>query len=499
MPSANYDNLSRNTSTYGYDEGNRLTNITTKTSGGTVTHEVDYTYDIFNRRIGKTIDADGDGAGTATEEIYIYDGLRQERGAAGDHILLAFDESDDLTDRFLYGPNVDQVLASEEVTSTASAGDVLWALTDHLGTVRDVADYNAGTNTTTVQNHLTYNAFGNITAEANAAVDFLFAFTGRERDEESDLQLNRERYYDPAVGRWVSEDPLEFEAGDMNLSRYVSNAATYFMDPSGLWAQEGGTEWRATDPGDTFLALLDLVDPEKKLRQENVMGIIPVKTGVEELDEEVKTAYDSNSGFDAKAVPCGLYDTKHLEPTSGANLIIAVGTDKTRNYTDEALTFFKRSFVDSNSVTPLHIYKLGVLKRKLEEYSGKGETPIRGLLLIGHGAIGSTHIGSLDENGLVISPGLASSNFKWSKYDEAILSHLSPGFYYTTNATIRVAGCQTKEYAEFVASNLLRGTDRAIACSIPIKTSINLVQHRLVPAGAEAFSADVIFDGSVLL
>ncbi|PQO40726.1 RHS repeat-associated core domain-containing protein [Blastopirellula marina] len=215
--------------------------MATKTSGGTVTHEVDYTYDIFNRRIGKTVDADGDGAGTATEEIYIYDGLRQERGAAGDHILLAFDESDDLTDRFLYGPNVDQVLASEEVTSTASAGDVLWALTDHLGTVRDVADYNAGTNTTTVQNHLTYNAFGEITAETNAAVDFLFAFTGRERDEESDLQYNRARYYDAAIGKWVSEDPIGFLPGDNNLSRYVGNSPGNGVDPSGLESPSGAT------------------------------------------------------------------------------------------------------------------------------------------------------------------------------------------------------------------------------------------------------------------
>ncbi|WP_158265599.1 RHS repeat-associated core domain-containing protein [Blastopirellula marina] len=219
---------------YTWDNRSRLVNITTKTSGGTITHEVDYTYDIFNRRIGKTIDADGDGAGTATEEIYIYDGLREEQGNAGDHILLAFDESDDLTDRFLYGPNVDQVLASEEVTSTASAGDVLWALTDHLGTVRDVVDYNAGTNTTTVQNHLTYDAFGNITAETNAAVDFLFAFTGRERDEESDLQYNRARYYDAAIGKWVAEDPIGFAGGDSNLSRYVNNQTPSSLDPSGF-------------------------------------------------------------------------------------------------------------------------------------------------------------------------------------------------------------------------------------------------------------------------
>ncbi|MEW4455599.1 RHS repeat-associated core domain-containing protein [Bremerella sp. JC817] len=134
----------------------------------------------------------------------------------------------------MYGPNVDQILASEEVTSTSSAGDVLWALTDHLGTVRDLVDYNAGTDTTTVQNHLAYNSFGNIVSETSSAVDFLFAFTGRERDEENDLQYNRARYYDAAVGKWISEDPIGFGAGDVNLSRYVFANPLAHSDPSGL-------------------------------------------------------------------------------------------------------------------------------------------------------------------------------------------------------------------------------------------------------------------------
>lgn len=40
--------------------------------------------------------------------------------------------------------------------------------------------------------------------------------------------------YDPRVGRWLSPDPIEFEAGDMNLYRYVGNSPTNGTDPSGL-------------------------------------------------------------------------------------------------------------------------------------------------------------------------------------------------------------------------------------------------------------------------
>ncbi|GIW91978.1 MAG: hypothetical protein KatS3mg110_0019 [Pirellulaceae bacterium] len=64
-----------------------------------------------------------------------------------------------------------------------------------------------------VLNHLRYEAFGRITSETNAAVDFLFAYTGRERDEESGLFYCRDRYYDLAAGRFIGEDPLGFVAG----------------------------------------------------------------------------------------------------------------------------------------------------------------------------------------------------------------------------------------------------------------------------------------------
>jgi len=61
----------------------------------------------------------------------------------------------------------------------------------------------------------------------------LFGFTGRERDQETGLQYNRARYYDARAGRWISEDPIGFAAGDANLSRYVGNGTTNYADPTG--------------------------------------------------------------------------------------------------------------------------------------------------------------------------------------------------------------------------------------------------------------------------
>ncbi|GAB6184555.1 RHS repeat-associated core domain-containing protein [Thermopirellula anaerolimosa] len=114
------------------------------------------------------------------------------------------------------------------------ADSVKWTLTDHLNTVRDIAKYDPGTDTTTVVNHLVYDAFGRVMSESNPAVDSLFLFTARPFDADTRLQNNLNRWYDPRVGRWLSEDPIRFAAGDENLYRYVHNGVLLLTDATGL-------------------------------------------------------------------------------------------------------------------------------------------------------------------------------------------------------------------------------------------------------------------------
>jgi hypothetical protein len=40
--------------------------------------------------------------------------------------------------------------------------------------------------------------------------------------------------YDPTVGRFITEDPIGFDGGDLDLYRYVGNSPTNETDPSGL-------------------------------------------------------------------------------------------------------------------------------------------------------------------------------------------------------------------------------------------------------------------------
>ena len=140
-----------------------------------------------------------------------------------------------LSHRYFWNPvAVDQLLADETVTSLVQRRYGAVSLGDHLGTLRDLATYNAGTNTTTIDNHRRYDSYGNLTSETNAAVDQLFGYTGRALDESTGKQNNLNRWYDGSTGSWLSQDPIGFSAGDPNLYRYVNNSTIDSTDPTGL-------------------------------------------------------------------------------------------------------------------------------------------------------------------------------------------------------------------------------------------------------------------------
>ncbi len=168
-----------------------------------------YAYDVYDQRIGKV-------KPTGTER-FVY-GQNQ-------NIALGFDGSGTLTNRYLHGNSIDEVLADE------ANGSVGWALTDNLGSVRDVVDA-----TGTSQNHVVFDSFGNVTSETNPGFNTRFSFTGREFDAESGNYDYRHRPLNPRSGRFIEEDPFRFKAGDPNLYRYVLNSPSNYIDPIGFQA-----------------------------------------------------------------------------------------------------------------------------------------------------------------------------------------------------------------------------------------------------------------------
>jgi RHS repeat-associated protein len=203
---------------YRWNIRDRLTGVTVRDLNGNIIKSAEYKYDVYNQRIAKTVDADRDGAAVATTERYVY--------GANQNIGLVFDENGNVNHRYLFGDGVDQIEADE------SNGNVLWALSDHLGSVRDVVDDSG-----TVLNHVVYDAFGGVTSQTDSSVVFRYGYTARELDAESGLQYNRARYLDSFTGRFISEDPISFQGGDSNLYRYVMNNSLNNIDPSGLEVQ----------------------------------------------------------------------------------------------------------------------------------------------------------------------------------------------------------------------------------------------------------------------
>jgi RHS repeat-associated protein len=56
---------------------------------------------------------------------------------------------------------------------------------------------------------------------------------GQQIDRESGLFYNRHRYYDPQMGRYITQDPIGLRGGN-NLYSYVGGSPTNWHDPLGL-------------------------------------------------------------------------------------------------------------------------------------------------------------------------------------------------------------------------------------------------------------------------
>jgi RHS repeat-associated protein len=195
--------------TFTYDYRNRLTEVLIKTSTGTTVQDDKFTYDVENRRIGKNTLSGG-------QSWTGYDGVNP---------YADFNSGGSLTYQYLYGNAIDFLLARVD-----TSGTTMWYLTDKLGSVRE--DVNTSGS---VLDSITYDSYGNILSESSPSSGDRFKFTGREWDSEIGQYYYRSRNYAPGIGRFESEDPLGFAAGDSNLYRYVFNAPADSADPNGLF------------------------------------------------------------------------------------------------------------------------------------------------------------------------------------------------------------------------------------------------------------------------
>ncbi len=173
------------TTTYTYGYENRLTNVTV---GGTVM--ATYTYNALGQRIG----IDDSSAQTWT----VYNGTSPDANPYAD-----FNGTGGVTVRYLDGLAVNELFAR-----TSSGGNLAWYLTDQLGSVTDLVS-SSGTDL----DHIVYDPYGNIVTETDSSNGDRFKFAGIEYDSTTGIYYDHARYYDAAIGRFMSQDPAGSRPG----------------------------------------------------------------------------------------------------------------------------------------------------------------------------------------------------------------------------------------------------------------------------------------------
>jgi RHS repeat-associated protein len=190
------------TSTYTWDVRNRLAAITGPSTAS-------FVYDGAGRRRTKTIN------GSSTS--FLYDGLNpvQEQAGAATRYLLT-------------GLGVDEFLTRDDGSGPRAI------LGDALASTLALVDVSGVTQAT-----YTYDPFGTTAVTGSPGANAL-SFTGREDDGTgTGLKYYRARYYHPGLQRFISEDPIEFAGGDINLYAYVANDPLGNTDPTGEFLLAG--------------------------------------------------------------------------------------------------------------------------------------------------------------------------------------------------------------------------------------------------------------------
>ena len=186
------------TTLFGWDEENHLKQVTL--SSGLV---VNYKYDALGRRIQRTTSAGAD-------ERYVYDDV---------DVLFDLNADWSVATTYLNGLGVDNQLRQTSATTGVS-----YYLADHLGSTAGLTSA-AGS----LIEQLNYDSFGNGPGSAFTR----YTYTGRERDPDTGMFYSRARFYDPAIGRFLNEDPIGLLGGP-NLYAYVENQPLTAVDPFGL-------------------------------------------------------------------------------------------------------------------------------------------------------------------------------------------------------------------------------------------------------------------------
>jgi RHS repeat-associated protein len=195
---------------YGYDPLNRL--VSARRNSALIAR---YAYDVTGRRMAKRVYSSASG-GTEAYTAFVY------RGA---NVAFDTDSAGTIRWKYVWGAGTDDLVGFQD-----AAGNHYYAVTDQLGSVRNVL-----TRSGAWRMRLRYRPYGQHMDSSGAGVALRYRWTGREWDGELKMYFHRARHYDPAMNRFVQEDPIG-QAGGENLYAYVGGSPLEATDPSGTEA-----------------------------------------------------------------------------------------------------------------------------------------------------------------------------------------------------------------------------------------------------------------------
>ena len=218
--------------------------VEAKTTRHGVTQATRYAYDALGRRVAKA-----DAFGTTR---YLWDGdlmVHSQRGGKaslfvyepGSFVPLATVQGmQQPGDSRIYWYQCDQIGAPLELTD--AQGYIAWAADYKVwgeATLRALPSQATGTDGMAGPRRQGHgpDAMSPMRSAAPPLIEQPFRFQGQQFDEETGLHYNRFRYYDPIVGRFVSQDPIGLRGG-FNLFFYGPNSQQW-ADPLGLAGARG--------------------------------------------------------------------------------------------------------------------------------------------------------------------------------------------------------------------------------------------------------------------
>jgi RHS repeat-associated protein len=166
-------------------------------------------------------------------------------------------------------------------------------------------------------------AFGNLKSPSGDLSN-PFIFTGREYEQDIGLYYYRTRYYDPALGRFLSEDPIIadlFVPLSLNPYIYVLNNPLTFRDPLGAQSVGGGSR-------EEIQAHINRVLAERGLAGYANVKYNPNLKGPGYTDPVTKQVYLGPSGIKSDQVIArtAVHEFRHVEQISrAANAPIGAG------------------------------------------------------------------------------------------------------------------------------------------------------------------------------